>query len=483
MISSKYQNAIFLSVLCSSYIALSAPAFAADEAETAQEAPIVIKNSDYYEDQKAAEEQAVKDKLKAEEKAEQEKAMALPVKKPEVSDEDSETWVGKAVFERPREEYEGQGARLGAFKLKTSAVTSESYDSNIYAIQSKAKGDSITKIAPTVSVESDWSRHAIGLAATGEFGKYSNYTNENYDDYSAELNGRIDILRETFIEASASAAHLHEDRGSVDSRASSFHPTEYKQDDVDISFVRNLNRVSFKLSGDYRRLDYDNGEDSTGAVVLNNDRDRNEYKITNRIGYEIIPEYEAFVKGSVNERNYDLDIDAGGVNRDSEGYDVVAGTAVNLGGKTKGEVYGGYMAQDYESSALKDIGAPQFGADIIWTPSGITSVTAGIVRGVSETTIANYSSSKLTVYSLDVEHEITYNFLAGVNASYTLNNYNALDAITRTDKTTGAGAELRYLINRHSSVIGKYDYSTRDSDAINQDYDRSVVSVGVKLEM
>lgn len=446
--STKSRNSFFCGALCISYVALSGVALA----EEVKAKPVTT-------------------------------ARPVAKKSPAPQTTETDSWYGQSVFERARPEYTNDPKRLGSFKFKPEITINEVADSNIYAANTAEKSDFITQVSPGVALESDWSRHALGFNASGDLGFYSDHSRENFGDYSLGASARLDAFRETFFLGSASTSHLHEDRGSPDSVANAKNPTEYNKNDASLSFVRNLHRVALKLDGDYTGYDYQNGKTTAGTVITNSGRDRDEYKITGRVGYEIIPEYEAFIRSALNERNYDAALDATGVNRDSNGYEVVTGTAINLGGKTKGEVFVGYMDQSYDSNSLEDVSGAQFGGNVLWNATGLTSVKTGILRGVQETTISSTSSGYIaTQYSVALEHEFLYNVLGGVNVSYETDEYEGV-GVTREDDITGAGAELRYLLNRNASVIGKYNYTNRDSSAANQDYDRNVLSLGLKIVM
>lgn len=399
-----------------------------------------------------------------------------------VAIEDSDSWHGKSVFERERPDYINDSARLGSFKIKPSITIEENYDSNIYATQTALKNDYITGIKPVFAVESDWSRHAISLITSADIGHYLENTHENYSDYSIGGAGRLDLLRETFLLASASTSHKHEDRGSQDAVSNAKEPTEYNQNDATISFIRSLRRISLKIDGDFSEYKYQNSVTNSGGVIQNIGRNRNQYKTTTRVGYEIIPGYEAFARGALNERDYEF-TPTDAVNRDSSGYEAELGTALNLGGKTKGEVFAGYMQQNYDSVALKDVKGMKFGGNILWNITSLTSINSAIIRGIQETTEANASAYISTLYSVELEHELLYNLLVGVNTSYNTNDYIGTNATSRADNISGAGAKIKYLMNRRASIIAKYDYSNRDSNINNQDYKRNMVTLGLHLEM
>src|SRR3546814_2592724 len=67
---------------------------------------------------------------------------------------------------------------------------------------------------------------------------------------------------------------------------------------------------------------------------------------------------------SLRKIDYGAATDDGGLNRDSKGLEVVAGTRIDISGIAFGDVYGGYIVQNYEDGALKTIDGYTVGADL-----------------------------------------------------------------------------------------------------------------------
>lgn len=382
------------------------------------------------------------------------------------------------VFDRARPDYDAKGLPLGAFRVKPTLNVEENYRNNIYATETNAKSDYITSVKPALDINSDWSRHELNFHADGDFNHYQNHNDESNNNYGAGLDGRLDILRETFVTGEATYNLRHEDRGDPNSSSSTTKPTEYGETVARLGIFRGVRRVSAKLDGEYKNLNYKNGKTSTGAVVDENDRDRDEYKGTLRLGYEFLPDYEAFIRGSLNTRNYDAAINPGNVNRDSDGYDVAVGTALNFSGKTRGEVYAGWMEQSYDDASLHTVKGATYGADVTWNATALTSVLLNASRSIEETTQANASAYINTSYGIEVQHELMRNILLGATASYTQNDYQG-GSSTRKDDYTKAGLNGKYLLSRNISLKASYDYTDRNSNVSGQDYTDHSALVGV----
>ncbi|MDB2415530.1 outer membrane beta-barrel protein [Rickettsiales bacterium] len=369
------------------------------------------------------------------------------------------------IFDKEREDYKADGVRLGAFELKPSINISETYNDNIFAVETGQTSDMITNIRPGFELSSDWSNHELVFAASGDFGLYADNDDEDYQDYSVSTDLRLDVLNETHVTAGASYDHLHEDRGSADD-VNGKDPTEYDVTTGRVGLYRGLRKFSFSLDGVVSQYDYDDVSTSTGTIIDNDDRDRDEYGFTAQVGYEIVPEYQAFIRYSANKREYDQNA---GTNRDSDGYEVVAGTAINLSGKARGEIYAGYIEQNYDNAAFRDIDGLSFGGNLLWNPTSLTSVNLNANRSIEETTTAGASGYVATSYIATVEHELRRNILLGLDVSTTNNDYEG-GSPSREDDVSSVGLRGKYLFSRRIDVGVQYNYDERDSNIVGQDY-------------
>lgn len=387
------------------------------------------------------------------------------------------------VFERARTDYDPLGVKLGSFVFKPAIAVEEHFSDNIYATETNTKDDFITSVKPEFQFVSDWNRHEVSLNAAADIGRYANHTDENYEDYNVGAEGRLDIVRETYAIAGIQYYQRHEERGTPeDNTTNAVEPTVFHDLEGKLNFYRGAGRVSVSLDNQYDRLTFDNGNTSTGAVLNNSERDRDEYKSRLKVAYEIIPNYSAFVSATYLNKEYDETASEG---RNSNGYDLAIGTDINISGKTKAEVFVGYYDRNYKSATYKDENGLAFGADLIWDVTPITSLDAGVVRSIEETTVNGASGYVSTKYSVGAEHELKRNILLGLDLSYATNEYNGAlaGALEREDDISQVDTKVSYLLNRNVKLDTTYTYKNRNSNIAGQDYDANIVMVGVKFAL
>jgi len=391
-----------------------------------------------------------------------------------------ELFRGDTVLTRPRPEYDPLGIRVGSFFLFPQMTVIEEYNDNIFATEHDHEDDFITQLVPSVSVESDWNNHALNFAAEGDFGLYANNNDENYQDFAFATDGRLDITREAQLSGGGGVSKRHDDRGNPDTDFSAKDPTVYYQYDAFATYFQQFGRFSATVDGEFYRRDYDDNDSLAGENINNDDRDRNIYGGGIRGGYEIVPEYEAFVRFDGNTRIYDETPDDVGVNRDSWGYGIVGGLAFDISGITVGDIFFGYRSQLYDNdSSLRNMDGPTGGMAVDWNVTPLTTIGATVARTIEETTEVGASGYWATAGTLRADHELLRNVLLNVSGGVTNNDYEGTD---RNDFIYRAGIGGTYLINRYFSASLDYVFTRRSSDdapGTDQDYTENRVFIGI----
>ncbi|MBI3453074.1 MAG: outer membrane beta-barrel protein [Rhodospirillales bacterium] len=390
---------------------------------------------------------------------------------------------GRAPVAPGPENLDPLGVRAGSFLIFPQFEAAEKYNDNIFARQNNKTGDSIAVLSPSLGIKSDWNNHALNFKAGGDFNRYGNKTAENFDNYNVGVDGRVDILRDTNLSGGLARSRLHEERGSPDD-ANGREPTAYDLTSGNASLFQRFNRVATRVTGTWTQFDYRSVPSSTG-LINNDDRDRNEYALTGRAGYEFIPGYEAFVRATHNQREYDRVRDRNGLARDSKGYEAVGGATIDLGGITQFEVFAGYLTQDYEDARLKTVSGPALGGAINWNPVRPLQVRGYVQRTIGETTQVDYSASLNTQVGVDATYSMRPDLRLKASVSYLMSDYERntnSTAVERSDKILIGELGAQYFFNRMLYAGPNITYKNRDSNITGQDYTQNVymLRVGVR---
>jgi len=390
--------------------------------------------------------------------------------------------VGRAetVQGRPRPEFDPQGQYIGSFLLYPRLGIAESLTDNVFLEEHDQRSDLVTNIQPGLSLKSDWGRHALGLDVRADVARYAFNSDESYEDYSAGLGGLIDVIEGTYLAARIETEHLHESRDSPDDVGGQT-PTVYDLHSAGLLAYYPRGRFNFTLSGLAERFDYDDvGAGPCAAEIDNDDRDRNVYQSALRFGYEIQPQYEAYVRTDFNLRSYDQQIDNEGFERDSYGFATAVGVAVDFSGLVFGDFFIGYRRQEYVDEALEPIQGVNAGADLTWNVTPLTTVNLGLATAVEDTTVAGASGFQSYRAALTLDHELLRSLILTARAGASLADYEGID---RSYYDLGAGMSAKYYLNRYLYSQAGYRYRTRLSDTVaDEAFEENLgyVSIGIQ---
>lgn len=377
------------------------------------------------------------------------------------------------------DDYKPIGARVGSFQFFPSVEVDVEYGDNVFATQTGAQSDILTRIRSEFALESDWSRHQLDLTVTPEIIRYSRFSNDDVENYDFAADGRIDLLRALTIALNAGYALGNEDRGDPNAIASATSPTETKTTDAHIGVEYKPAWVSLNVDGDFTKSDYKDVTNKNASITNNDDRDRDKREITVRLGREYLPDTEMFVEASYNVINYDDAVTDGGENRDSDGYSVVVGTDLAFTGVVTGNVFAGYISQSYDDANLGKVAGPTVGASINWDVTSLISVTGNVSRSIQETTENGSSGFMSSLASVQVAYEILRQLTASAKVKGTVNRY---EGIGREDKTLAVNLGGEYLFNRNYSISLDYDFKRKHSSAAGSSSTQNVVLLSLQAQ-
>lgn len=394
--------------------------------------------------------------------------------------------------ERQTSAYDAKGIRLGSFDFHPLMAFGSEYDSNIFKRNSANEvGSYVAHFNPGFMVNSDWSRHALNASVKTDLTVYSSQPeNNNYQDVFVSLDGRLDVLKDSFFETTYNFNSIHEDRGSADQRGGKT-PTFYSVNYLNLAYQHKFNRLSLKPEFSVSRYDYQDTMTSLGFSLQNHTRNRWEYKPSLRVGFELKPGYEAFTKFVWQSVDYNKEVITGyantvlngapieSYNRNSSGYNILAGMEFDLTSVITGDVSIGYLSRDYADNQLQTISGVNGFVNLLWQPTELTGVLFNFTRDIQETTQSGVAGMFITSPSVTITHELRRNIILSAGTSYSYNEYvgfNAANPIVadrtnRLEHVVTANTGIKYLVNRYLALEFTYEYDTRETNYTGVDYD------------
>lgn len=370
-----------------------------------------------------------------------------------------------------------RGPRVGPFFLKPSLTLNESYDSNIFESDANKKGSAITTISPRLLAETDFSRHRIALESGLGLQFFHNSTDDNAYTGFTKGEGVLDITRRLRFKTSAGYQRRAEQRGSdeIEGEAALKGPVYRNIYDVEA-------RLQY-LPGDFRvepfagftRLDYvsRNGVDQ-------DHRDADIMKVGVELGYKLRTGLELFVRGLFFDVDYDelTTLRGGGTaDRDNKGYEVFGGVNLKLSRLLTGSAGFGFVSNDFDDPFYEDTTDFTMRGGLFWNPRRKITLSLLGNREVEQTNVPGASDKTSTDLSLGLRYEIVRGVDGIATAGYSQRKFNGLD---RTDDGYFGAIGVEWAATRRTTVSATYRYHDENSDRADREYEKHLVSVGVR---
>src|SRR5581483_279467 len=129
--------------------------------------------------------------------------------------------------------------------------------------------------------------------------------------------------------------------------------------------------------------------------------------------YDLTENFQPFVRAGYNWRQYTADS-----LHSSNGQNIDIGSRMDFGGIITAEAYLGYLHQNYFNFG-NAISALDFGGDLLWNVTGLTSVEFKASRSIEETEVGAASSYIASGGTITITHELRRDILIDSHIGYT----------------------------------------------------------------
>ena len=375
------------------------------------------------------------------------------------------------VADRSRPEYDPLGIRAGSFLVFPELGITGAYSDNVGFDEEDEESDFVTEIEPSLTFESQWSRHLLAVEVGSEIAIHAEESDEDYEDFFALGRGRIDVSRQTNIATTAEGRLTHEGRDDPEDPGDD-ELTELYQFGGGAALNHQINRLGFTIGGEVLRTAYDDDAEE--------DRNSNVYDLLLRTSYEVSPRLDTFVEGRYNIEDRDDNVDDNGIERDTDGYEIRLGAGLDITTVLFGEAFAGYRVQRFDEDDFDDEEGVSFGVDLNWNPTLLTSIGITGQRDFRATDEGDAASNFRTEFGITIDHELMRNLIVNGEARYQNDDFRGDD---REDDTILLGGGLTYWLNRNLSFNAGYDFQERDSNEAGEDYTVNEFSLGLTLRL
>jgi hypothetical protein len=384
--------------------------------------------------------------------------------------------------ERTSESMEPRGGRVGSFVILPSIELGTAFDSNVFATTNNEQSDVIFSVLPAVRARSDLASPVrLNFDAVGVVNRFVDNDSEDTEGYLISHDGSWEIPalgEQSFIKWGLANARDWQDRGSPDDVTGAAEPTIIHTSLGYAGFQYKPGPLSISPRVSARYVDLDDVTASNGTNINNDDRDRWIYREGLRVGYEFLRGYEAFVRGTVNQRRYENTPDDAGFNRDSNGWESVGGVRIGLTEITSFEAYAGYLSQSYDDSRLSDVSGMSFGGRLNWSPRREWQFAASVDRTVEETILTDFSGYLATTYAISAYYQLMPALRFDARLGYSTFDFERIPGSTaqdREDDMITGQIGVRYYLTPNYYVRASWVQNAYSSNVPSSDYDRSIV--------
>jgi hypothetical protein len=393
---------------------------------------------------------------------------------------------GATVVDRQRPEVQPLGMRFGDFFFFPQGELDEVYNDNIFAAKSATKSDFITALVPRFDIRSNLPTNAVNLSAGAVISRYASHSNFDTEDAFANLDGRLDVDHTHDLHGALRVERGHEDPGAPNFPGNASEPVHYTTYSATAGFSQTQLRIGYSADLTARREEFEAVPVVGGGLLPQSDRNNNAYEGALRGSYEFVKNYQGFVRGAFNYRDYDHAA-IGAPIRTSHGFRVDAGIHVALTGVTYAEFFAGYLEQDYQAASLGTVSGPDIGANVVWNATQLTSLTLKAERTIEDASATVVGSTAAPGYfhstaGLRVDHELLRNLLVDGQLAYANDDF---QGINRTDDNYLAGAGAKYLLTRHFYLGADYTLEHRESagTAATNPYTRNIFMIRLSTQL
>ncbi len=363
----------------------------------------------------------------------------------------------------------------GPIEYRASLAVQGVYTSNVKGSATAPLGDIGLRVAPTVSFNTNWSRHEWHGTLNGDFIAYAGTPSANSSTGSIETGGRVDIRRDTQLDLDANLSTSLSTPGDPEIPGAATGPARNWSFNSSGALTHDYGPLAVRTKVAVLRNAYDDVALSGGGVEVNADRNYWEPSLAVRgtfgsSGARLKP----YVELTYDPRFHDTVPDRNGQNRNSQGGGIAVGMTLDDGPIWMGDISANFIARDYDDPALKTAMALGLNGNLTWSPTPLWSFVANSGVGLSESEQAGVSA--------------TPNWNAGLQANYALRenvnlkagfNVSASSNAGGLDTTTVASLGADWQLNPYLSLSGSLQSTWFNAASGAGNYNEQRVMTGV----
>ena len=367
--------------------------------------------------------------------------------------------LGVTVLSRARPLYEEHGVQIGGFTVRPEVNQAIFDNSNVNGSSGPSSASGGLETSGQVSSSSNWSRNSLQATVGFDHYQYFSLPDQNHTNWNVGLGGGYTIgdHQLTFAYVHSTDSQL----GTTIGLARSVTPVTDTIDSAELRYTIDLGRFTLTPSlafSAYRFGNIGSGDLQESQATLN----RNvvagglvtRYALTGSTGLLFV------VRGSGS--NY-TEQSPNTLNNDSTSVMFLAGLDFRANSIWHYSLLAGVETRFFAAAQSTPYTAPILSADIVYTPTGVLTVTGSATRLIEDPSAAGTGGYVLTQGNFVIDYELMRNILLEGRAGF--QNAVYLGGGTQNNVTIGGG--VTWLINQYMRLTLNDDFTNQTSPGGN----------------
>jgi hypothetical protein len=380
--------------------------------------------------------------------------------------------LGVTVLSRLRTETEPLGLREGPFRLDPRLETTLGYDDNVLGGTSR-RGSWLVRNQASSLLRGDWNGTAIGGYAQLADTRYPNLVGQGRTDGLVALGGSQEFGRDRLTLAGSYVA-THQDRTDLDAIPSD-KPVGLRIADTRAEYTLRSGAFAWTPHLAYAQWRFANTTIG-GVPTTQSYRDRDVLTAGLTTRYELAPLRHLVALAQMVRQTYPTP-GASLPAPNSTGLRVLVGLDYADDAVWRYRLLVGVESRQFSAAAYRAHSGLTAEAEVIWTPTAMTTIRAGLLRGIEDAAQEGIAGFTHSAARLRVDHELGRDIL--LHATIGLRQAAFLQG-GGTQWGYGFGVGATWLINRTLRLTASYDTSgVRGGGGVgvtplNGDYSRNI---------
>lgn len=369
----------------------------------------------------------------------------------------------------------------GVFNLVPTLSVEQRYDTNILSQPDDELESWVTVLAPSVQAQAQLDKVKIQFGLVNTTGIYERSSDDNYNDTRVNADVSWELNHRNQLDFSAVYNNTHEDRGTGFSQGASAGRIDEPDEYTEVTYAGKYTYGSETSRGrlvlgltDYDKL-YTNHRETTRG------RDRHDVGGSATFYWNVGGRTNVLLEAQQKDINYDNDPVGGLGTLDSTQTKYLAGVTWEATAKTTGIVKLGQARKDFDSNQRKDFTGSSWEAEVQWAPRTYSVISLNTSREPRETTgMGNFIDAE--TYGINWRHGWTNRITSNVFYNISEESYEKA-AVKRSDDLTSYGVRVDYNLLRWVDVGLSANYSEKESNLNQFDYERNQIALHLNISM